>query len=111
MADKDFLSQFSEEGKKPDSFKEEVLTPVAKERKPLNKGLLAGIIVLLIIIIFLIWWLFLRARIEMPNFVRLLHKHRFKSFRCSVLNRIHKISKFRRKHIAVKTAAGGNYNR
>ena len=69
MADKDFLSQFSEEGKKPDSFKEEVLTPVAKERKPLNKGLLVGIIILLIIIIFLIWWLFLRARIEMPNFV------------------------------------------
>ena len=39
MDNKDFLDQFSNNGK-PDSFKEEERVPVTKERKPLNIKLL-----------------------------------------------------------------------
>ncbi len=66
---KDFLNQFSNENKKPESFKEEVRIPVSKPKKPLNPLMIIIPIVALILIAFLVWFFFLRATIEMPNFV------------------------------------------
>jgi len=68
MADKDFLSQFSDSGK-PDSFKEEERIPVKKERKPVNIPLILGLMGFLIIALLGIYFLFLAPKIEMPDFV------------------------------------------
>ena len=69
MSEKDFLSQFSSDGKKPDSFKEEERIPVNKPKKEFNpKILIIGSIILVVLFIG-IYFLFLAPKIEMPNFV------------------------------------------
>ena len=69
MSEKDFLSQFSSDGKKPDSFKEEERIPVNKPKKEFNpKFLIIGAIVLVALFVG-VYFLFLAPKIEMPNFV------------------------------------------
>ena len=66
--DKNFLDQFSNDGK-PASFQEEERVPVVKERRPLN--IKALIIALLILVALLIgaYFLFLAPKIVMPDFI------------------------------------------
>ena len=66
--EKDFLSQFSNTNK-PDSFKEEVRTPVVKQKKPINKVALIIVVVILLLACILAYFLFLAPKIEMPDFV------------------------------------------
>lgn len=68
MANKDFLTQFSNENK-PDSFKEEERTPIVKTKKPVNKLALIITIVVILVLGILAYFLFLAPKIEMPNFV------------------------------------------
>ena len=68
MADKDFLSQFSD-ANKPDSFKEEERIPVVKEKKKVNPLLLGIAITLLLAIAVLLYFLFLAPKIAVPDFV------------------------------------------
>ncbi|MCR4632994.1 MAG: PASTA domain-containing protein [Erysipelotrichaceae bacterium] len=66
--DKNFLDQFSDQGK-PASFKEEERIPVTREKRPLNvKALIIAAIVLLVLGI-LSYFLFLAPKIEMPDFI------------------------------------------
>ena len=69
MSEKDFLSQFSDKNKKPDSFKEEVRIPVQKEKKPIKPIMVIVPTVILLIAGVLAWFIFLRPTIEMPDFV------------------------------------------
>lgn len=69
MPEKDFLAQFSNENKKPDSFKEEVRTPVVKEKKPLNVRLLVIILAIIAVLGVVSYFIFLAPKIEMPNFI------------------------------------------
>ena len=69
MSDKDFLSQFSGENKKPDSFKEEERIPVSRPKVSISLKLLIAVALSLIVISGLLWFFFLRARIVMPDFV------------------------------------------
>ncbi len=66
--EKDFLSQFSNTNK-PDSFKEEVRTPVVKQKKPINRVALIIVVVILLLACILAYFLFLAPKIEMPDFV------------------------------------------
>ena len=68
MADKDFLSQFSD-ANKPESFKEEERIPVVKEKKKVNPLLLGIVITLLLAIAVLLYFLFLAPKIAVPDFV------------------------------------------
>lgn len=68
MAEKDFLEQFSNNGK-PDSFKEEERIPVKKEKKPLNTKLLAILAAALVVVGIGIYFIFLAPKIEMLDFV------------------------------------------
>ena len=68
MADKDFLSQFSD-ANKPDSFKEEERIPVVKEKKKVSPVLLGIAIALLLAIGVLLYFLFLAPKITVPDFV------------------------------------------
>ena len=68
MADKDFLSQFSDTNK-PESFKEEERIPVVKEKKKANPLLLGIVIALLLVIAVLLYFLFLAPKIAVPDFV------------------------------------------
>jgi beta-lactam-binding protein with PASTA domain len=69
MADeKDFLDQFSDDGK-PASFKEEERVPVVRERKPLNiKAIIIAAAVLLLLAV-ASYFLFFSPKIEMPDFI------------------------------------------
>lgn len=67
MSNKDFLSQFSDENRKPDSFKEEQRIPV--NRKPVNYKKIAIIATIILLAAALIAWLFLRPTISVPDFV------------------------------------------
>lgn len=69
MSDKDFLSQFSDQNKKPDSFKEEVRIPVNKEKKPLNPMMIVIPVIVLIIVAALAWFFMFRPTIEVPYFI------------------------------------------
>ena len=69
MADKDFLSQFSGENKKPDSFKEEERVKITKEKKPVNVKLIVIILAVVAAIVGLILFLVLRPTIEVRSFV------------------------------------------
>lgn len=69
MSNKDFLSQFSDENKKPDSFKEEVRIPVQKPKKPIKPIMIIIPVVAVLLIAVLAWFFFLRPTIEVPNFV------------------------------------------
>ena len=64
---KDFLGSLAEETKKPASFQEEKVTRV--EKKPVNKGIIAGVIVGALLIGALCYYLFLMPKITMENFV------------------------------------------
>lgn len=66
--DKDFLNQFSNQGK-PASFQEEERIPVTKQRKPLNVKLLIGLLIAAIALGILAYFLFFAPKIEVPNFV------------------------------------------
>ena len=66
---KDFLSQFSGNSKKPASFQEETRTPVYRQKKPVNKGLLIAMIALIAIVGIVSYLVFLAPNIEMPDFV------------------------------------------
>ncbi|MBQ2658788.1 MAG: PASTA domain-containing protein [Erysipelotrichaceae bacterium] len=68
MADKDFLSQFSDSNK-PESFKEEERIPVVKEKKKVNPLLLGIALALLLVIAVLLYFLFLAPKIAVPDFV------------------------------------------
>lgn len=69
MSEKDFLSQFSSDGKKPDSFKEEERVKVEKPKKQINpKGFIIGGVVVVVLGV-LAYFLFFAPKIEMPNFV------------------------------------------
>jgi len=65
---KDFLNQFSNQGK-PASFQEEERIPVTKQRKPLNVKLLIGLLIAAIVLGILAYFLFFAPKIEVPNFV------------------------------------------
>ena len=65
---KDFLNQFSNQGK-PASFQEEERIPVTKQRKPLNVKLLIGLLIAAIALGILAYFLFFAPKIEVPNFV------------------------------------------
>lgn len=68
MADKDFLSQFSGDNKKPDSFKEEERVKVTKEKKPVNVKLIVIILAVVLAIVGLVLFFMLRPTIEVRNF-------------------------------------------
>lgn len=69
MTNKDFLSQFSGNNKKPDSFKEEERIPVTKERKPINVKLIVIILVVILAIAGAVLFFILRPTIEVKEFV------------------------------------------
>lgn len=68
MDNKDFLDQFSNNGK-PDSFKEEERVPVTKERKPLNIKLLILLLLLLLVLGIIGYFLFFAPKIVVPDFI------------------------------------------
>ena len=68
MASKNFLDQFSTNNK-PDSFKEEVLVPSSKSKKPLNITLIVIIVIVILLGGFLTWFFVLRPTIEVPSFI------------------------------------------
>lgn len=65
---KDFLDQFSNQGK-PASFQEEKRVEIKKEKKPVNKKalIIAGVAILAVLGI--LYYVFLAPKIEVPNFV------------------------------------------
>lgn len=69
MSNKDFLSQFSDENKKPDSFKEEVRIPIQKEKKPIKPWMIVVPAVVMVLLLVLGWFFFLRPTIEVPDFL------------------------------------------
>lgn len=69
MSEKDFLSQFSSDGKKPDSFKEEERIKVDKPKKQVNPKALIIAGVAVVVLGVLSYFLFFAPKIEMPNFV------------------------------------------
>ncbi len=69
MSEKDFLSQFSSDGKKPDSFKEEERIKVDKPKKQVNPKALIIVGVSVVVLGVLSYFLFFAPKIEMPNFV------------------------------------------
>ena len=69
MSEKDFLSQFSSDGKKPDSFKEEERVKVEKPKKEINpKGIIIAAVIVIAVGV-LSYFLFFAPKIEMPDFV------------------------------------------
>ena len=66
--EKNFLDQFSSDGK-PASFQEEERTPVVREKKPLNIKTLIIAAVLLLLLLIGTYFLFWAPKIEMPDFV------------------------------------------
>lgn len=66
---KDFLSQFSDENKKPDSFKEEQLIPVQKEKKPIKPAMIIIPLLVLLALAALAYFLFFAPKITMKDFV------------------------------------------
>lgn len=69
MSEKDFLSQFSSDGKKPDSFKEEERIKVEKPKKQIDPKIFIIVGVVLLALGLLSYFLFFAPKIEMPNFV------------------------------------------
>lgn len=68
---KDYLSQLAAEieGKKPESFKEEKLERVERPKINLDPKWIGAGAAALVVVFALIWLFFLRAKIEMPDFV------------------------------------------
>lgn len=71
MTNKDFLSQFSSDNKKPDSFKEEERKKVSKEKKPINIKILSIIIGAALLVVAVVLFIVFRPTIEVKNFVGL----------------------------------------
>lgn len=69
MTNKDFLSQFSGDNKKPDSFKEEERVKITKEKKPVNVKLIVIILAIVLLIVGLVLFFILRPTIEVRDFV------------------------------------------
>ena len=69
MSEKDFLSQFSSDGKKPDSYKEEVRVKVEKPKKQIDPKVFIITGVVVVVLGVLSYFLFFAPKIEMPNFV------------------------------------------
>lgn len=69
MSEKDFLSQFSSDGKKPDSYKEEVRVKVEKPKKQIDPKVFIITGVVVVVLGVLSYFLFFVPKIEMPNFV------------------------------------------
>ena len=67
---KDYLSQLAEEieGKKPESFKEEKLEKIERPAIKMNPKMVTAALVGLVVVFALVWFVFLRAKIEMPDF-------------------------------------------
>ncbi len=69
MSEKDFLSQFSSDGKTPDSFKEEERVKIEKPKKEFNpKGLIIAAVIVVAVGV-LSYFLFFAPKIEMPDFL------------------------------------------
>ena len=66
---KDFLNQFSEENKKPDSFKEEQLIPVTKPKREIKPAMIIIPLLALAILGILSYFLFFAPKIVMKDFV------------------------------------------
>ncbi len=68
---KDYLSQLAAEieGKKPESFKEEKLERIERPKMNVNPKMIGAAAFVLVLMMGLIWFFFLRAKIEMPDFV------------------------------------------
>ena len=65
MADnKDFLSQFSDSGKKPDSFKEEERIPVSKPKKEINPMMIIVPSVVAVIVVAALVYIFVFPHIK-----------------------------------------------
>lgn len=69
MSNKDFLSQFSGENKKPASFSEEVRTPVNKQRKPISPWVFIIPAIAIITVGVVLYFIFLRPNIDVTNFI------------------------------------------
>ena len=69
MSEKDFLSQFSSDGKKPDSYKEEVRVKVEKPKKQIDPKVFIITGVVVVVLGVLSYFLFFAPKIEMPNFM------------------------------------------
>lgn len=70
MADnKDFLSQFSDSGKKPDSFKEEERIPVSKPKKEINPMMIIVPSVVAVIVVVALVYIFVFPHIKVESFV------------------------------------------
>ena len=68
MADKDFLSQFSSENKKPESFKEEERIKIEKPKKNINPMMIIIPTVIVLIISVVLVYVFLFPHIKVENF-------------------------------------------
>lgn len=69
MTNKDFLSQFSGDNKKPESFKEEERKKITKEKKPINVKLIVIIMAAVLAIAGVVLFFVLRPTIEVKDFV------------------------------------------
>lgn len=69
MTNKDFLSQFSGDNKKPDSFKEEERIKITKDKKPVNVKLIVIILAIVAVITGIVLFFVLRPTIEVRDFV------------------------------------------
>lgn len=69
MTNKDFLSQFSGDNKKPESFKEEERKKITKEKKPINVKLIVIIMAVVLAIAGVVLFFVLRPTIEVKDFV------------------------------------------
>lgn len=70
MADnKDFLSQFSDSDKKPDSFKEEERIPVSKPKKEINPMMIIVPSVVAVIVVVALVYIFAFPHIKVESFV------------------------------------------
>lgn len=68
MADKDFLSQFSNENKKPESFKEEERVKIEKPKKNINPMMIVIPSVLAVLVLAACIYIFLFPHIKVENF-------------------------------------------
>ena len=68
MADKDFLNQFSNENKKPESFKEEERIKIEKPKKNINPMMIIIPTVIVLIISVVLVYVFLFPHIKVENF-------------------------------------------
>ena len=68
MADKDFLNQFSNENKKPESFKEEERIKIEKPKKNINPMMIIIPTVIVLILSVVLVYVFLFPHIKVENF-------------------------------------------